>query len=89
MGGWVGGWVGWVGEEVGVRCSSKAHTFARASMTGTSRGRQTRIDSLQRCNGVQPRMVLVSPWRPSEVSCIPPCAPLCQGFDDNLNQEMG
>ena len=42
------------------------------------------IDSLQRYSGVQPRMVLISPWRPSEVSCIPPGAPLCQGFDSLL-----
>ena len=29
---------------------------------------------------VQHRMVLISPWRPPDVSCIPPDAPLCQGF---------
>ena len=34
-------------------------------------------------------MVLISPWRPSEVSCIPPGAPLCQGFDNILLKKWG
>ena len=39
------------------------------------------IDSLQQRSEVQLREVLISPWRPAEVSCTPPCALLCQGFD--------